>query len=89
VRKRPGLASEIFDVLYLYGDFFLYFPPDGVLEALAGLHETCNDAIPRGRKVGIPCKKQLAIFFDCNDHGRRHGRIKDRPAGRTNFSVIN
>ena len=75
VRKGPGLAREIFDILDDDRGFLEDLANDGFLGALARFDEPGQHAHDARRKMGRSREQDLVAFFDRNDHRRRESGI--------------
>src|SRR5574344_931566 len=68
VRKAPGLARHIADVLHGYSRFFLHFARNGLLQAFAYGHETGDEVAFRVRIVEVPRHQEPVPVRDGDDH---------------------
>jgi hypothetical protein len=88
MRKWPGLAPEITDIIYPDANFLLNLTSHSLLESFPGFDETCQHAVEARRVPVRPGQKELVIFADRNDDCRRDARVTYQPAIGTLFSPI-
>jgi len=71
VREGPGLASKVFYVLDCYANFFQDLSFQTLLKGLARFNESGNDGMYISSRSRVVRQKDIMIFYNGNNHGRR------------------